>query len=154
MMKRNRKAILYTILAAFVVALFGFACKYAALVERYQAAERHAQLYAASTLSDSLAGLSDTLTKGCYAVSPELMTAVSIEIWDHSVAAIASIAALPLTDISLEKTETFIAQAGDYAAYLARHAAADAAPRGCRLVCGGRRGRLHAREQRQLPRGV
>ncbi|MBE6936191.1 MAG: hypothetical protein E7458_06755 [Ruminococcaceae bacterium] len=124
-MKRWSKAIPYTILTAFAAALLVIACKSAAQVQEYRAVERHAQLYAMSTLSGSLAGLSDTLQKGCYAASPELMTAVSLEIWDHSAAAIAAIAALPLSDISLEQTETFIAQAGDYAAYLARRAAAD-----------------------------
>ncbi len=54
-----------------------------------------------------------------YAGSPELLASVSAEIWNHSATAIASVASLPLSDVSLEQTETFISRVGDYAYYIA-----------------------------------
>ena len=122
-MKRKTLTLIITYTSALVVVLSGFVIKYANESLRYRSAERYAQLHAVSQLSDSLAQMSNTLVKGMYAGSPELQAAVSAEIWNHSAAAIASIASLPLSDVSLEQTETFISRAGDYAYYISRRAA-------------------------------
>ena len=122
-MKRKTLTLIITYTSALVVVLSGFVIKYANESLRYRSAERYAQLHAVSQLSDSLAQMSNTLVKGMYAGSPELLAAVSAEIWNHSAAAIASIASLPLSDVSLEQTETFISRAGDYAYYISRRAA-------------------------------
>ncbi len=122
-MKRKTLTLIITYTAALVLVLSGFVVKFANEAGGYRGAERHAQLHAVSQLSDSLAQMSNTLVKGMYAGSPELLASVSAEIWNHSAAAIASIASLPLSDVSLEQTETFISRAGDYAYYMARRAA-------------------------------
>lgn len=122
-MKRKTLTLIITYTSALIVVLAGFVAKYANEAGGYRGAERHAQLHAVSQLSDSLAQMSNTLVKGMYAGSPELLASVSAEIWNHSATAIASVASLPLSDVSLEQTETFISRVGDYAYYIARRAA-------------------------------
>ncbi len=122
-MKRKTLTLIVTYTSALVIVLAGFVVKYANESMGYRGAERHAQLHAVSQLSDSLAQMSNTLVKGMYAGSPELLAAVSAEIWNHSATAIASVASLPLSDVSLEQTETFISRVGDYAYYISRRAA-------------------------------
>lgn len=122
-MKRKTLTLIITYTSALIVVLAGFVVKYANEAGGYRGAERHAQLHAVSQLSDSLAQMSNTLLKGMYAGSPELLASVSAEIWNHSATAIASVASLPLSDVSLEQTETFISRVGDYAYYIARRAA-------------------------------
>ena len=122
-MKRKTLTLIITYTAALVVVLAGFVIKFANESRNYRGAERYAQMHTVSQLSDSLAQMSNALVKGMYAGSPELLASVSAEIWNHSAAAIASVASLPLSDVSLEQTETFITRAGDYAYYIARRAA-------------------------------
>ena len=122
-MKRKTWTLVITYTLAIIVVLGGFVIQYASQAAAYRDAERHAQMHAVSQLSDSLAQMSNTLLKGMYAGSPELLASVSAEIWNHSAAAIASMASLPLSDVSLEQTETFISRVGDYTYYITRRAA-------------------------------
>ena len=129
-MRRKTSILILTYAAACIMVLGGFLHSSARALETYRSAELHARQAAVSQLSDSLARMSDTLTKGKYVTSPALLAAVSGEVWDHASAAVAALSVLPLSDVCLERTGTFIARTGDYARYLARCAANQRSPSG------------------------
>jgi germination protein YpeB len=122
-MKQKTKTLLITYIAALFVVLAGFAFRFNSENAALRSSQLDGQRHAIPQLADSLAGMTNSLRKGVYAGSPELMASVSAEIWNDSASAIAATAALPLSEISLEKTQSFISRAGDYANYLTRLAA-------------------------------
>ncbi|MDL2273525.1 germination protein YpeB [Oscillospiraceae bacterium OttesenSCG-928-G22] len=75
-------------------------------------------------LVDSVTLIDTTLQKGLYSNSPVMYSALSSEISRQSALASASLSSLPFSNIELEKTAKFIAQAGDFAYYMSKKAAA------------------------------
>lgn len=91
------------------------ACR-AALQSTYQRA--------ADLASDSLANLSSDLVKGMYAGTSPQLSMISSKMWKESAEAKSALSTLPVTDLTLENTNRFLSQAGDYAMYLSRKFAA------------------------------
>jgi hypothetical protein len=91
-------------------------------------AARYAYMSASSALSESVSHMSASFQKSLYVTSPQLLAAISSEIWSDSAKAWAALGALPSGDQPYEQTQTFISRAGDYAYYLASRAAAGERP--------------------------
>lgn len=78
-------------------------------------------------LSDYVDDINSLLLKSLAVNSPSHFATVSAELSRQAAAAKECISQLPLADVSLEKTEKFLAQVGDYSFYLSRNALNDKA---------------------------
>lgn len=89
----------------------------------YRDALQNTWLRAADLASDNLANLSSDLVKGMYAGTSPQLSMISSKMWTESAAAKSALSALPVTGATLENTNRFLSQAGDYALYLAQKSA-------------------------------
>ena len=121
MKKRTLIRILTYSIAAFAV-VAGFAVKYANEAKLYRRAELYGGYMAMSELADAAEGMSRAFSASVYAYSPEILTSLSNSIWQSSAGAVEALSRLPLYEAQIEKTRSFIARAGDYAAYISRAA--------------------------------
>ena len=76
-------------------------------------------------LSDYVDDINTLLAKGLLVNSPAHFAAISSELSRQSAAAKECLSQLPLSDVSLEKTEKFLSQVGDYSFYLSQNALYD-----------------------------
>jgi spore germination protein len=90
----------------------------------YRSALQNTYQRAADLASDSLANLSSDLVKGMYAGTSPQLSMISSKMWKESAAAKSALSTLPVADLTLENTNRFLSQAGDYAMYLSRKFAA------------------------------
>lgn len=65
-------------------------------------------------LSESLDNISNTLSKGIYAGSPEMMSFLSAKLWSDAASAKAELSTLPVSSLHLENTYKFLSQVGNY----------------------------------------
>ena len=65
-------------------------------------------------LSESLDNISNTLDKGIYAGSPEMMSFLSAKLWSDAASAKAELSTLPVSSLHLENTYKFLSQVGNY----------------------------------------
>ena len=121
MKKRTLVRILTYSVAAFAV-VAGFAVKYANEAKAYRRAELYGGYMAMSELADAAEGMSRAFSASVYAYSPEILASLSNNIWQSSAGAVEALSRLPLYEAQIEKTRSFIARAGDYAAYISRAA--------------------------------
>ena len=89
----------------------------------YRSALQNTWLRAADLASDNLANLSSDLVKGMYAGTSPQLSMISSKMWKESAAAKSALCTLPVTDTTLENTNKFLSQAGDYAIYLSQKSA-------------------------------
>ncbi|MEA5039583.1 MAG: germination protein YpeB [Clostridiaceae bacterium] len=75
---------------------------------------------ALSRLLESVDNLDSALRKTACVPAGEMRSLLAAEIWRQCESAKAAMSVLPLSDTHLEKTEKYLAQAGDYAYYLLR----------------------------------
>lgn len=78
----------------------------------------HRALYELSDYADDINIL---LSKGLLVKSPQYFTSVSAELSRQCAAAKECLSQLPLSDVSLDKTEKFLSQVGDYSFYLSQN---------------------------------
>lgn len=78
-------------------------------------------------LSDYVDDINTLLSKGLLVNSPAHFAAVSAELSRQSAAAKECLSQLPLSEVSLDKTEKFLSQVGDYSFYLSRNSLYDTA---------------------------
>lgn len=76
-------------------------------------------------LSDYVDDINSLLAKGLLVNSPEHFASISAELSRQSAAAKECLSQLPLSDISLDKTEKFLSQVGDYSFYLSQNSLYD-----------------------------
>ncbi len=76
-------------------------------------------------LNDYVDDINSLLAKGLLVNSPEHFASVSAELSRQSAAAKECLSQLPLSDISLDNTEKFLSQVGDYSFYLSQNALYD-----------------------------
>ena len=79
-------------------------------------------LRAVDEASANMTNISTDLVKGMYAGSPSQMSMISSKLWKEASSAKASLSALPVAQLHLDKTYQFLSQVGDYAMYLSRKA--------------------------------
>ena len=78
-------------------------------------------------LSDYVDDINTLLAKGLLVNSPAHFASVSAELSRQSAAAKECLSQLPLSEVSLDKTEKFLSQVGDYSFYLSQNALYDTA---------------------------
>lgn len=71
-------------------------------------------------LSESLDNISNTLSKGIYAGSPEMMSFLSAKLWSDAASAKAELSTLPVSSLHLENTYKFLSQVGNYSKSLSQ----------------------------------
>lgn len=71
-------------------------------------------------LCDSVSNMDAALQKSLYAVTPGMTATICAEVYSRAQAADHALCSLPFSIQELEQTSTFLAKAGDYAAYLLR----------------------------------
>ncbi|MBS7297539.1 MAG: germination protein YpeB [Eubacteriales bacterium] len=76
-------------------------------------------------LSDYVDDINSLLAKGLLVNSPEHFASISAELSRQSAAAKECLSQLPVSEISLDKTEKFLSQVGDYSFYLSQNALYD-----------------------------
>lgn len=84
----------------------------------------HRALYELSDYADDINVL---LSKGLLVKSPQYFTSISAELSRQCAAAKECLSQLPLSEVSLDKTEKFLSQVGDYSFYLSQNALYDTA---------------------------
>ena len=78
-------------------------------------------------LSDYVDDINTLLAKGLLVNSPAHFASISAELSRQSAAAKECLSQLPLSEVSLDKTEKFLSQVGDYSFYLSQNALYDTA---------------------------
>lgn len=73
-----------------------------------------------SELCDNVSNMDAALQKSLYAVTPGMTATICAEVYSRAQAADHALSSLPFSVQELEQTSTFLAQTGDYAAYLIR----------------------------------
>lgn len=71
-------------------------------------------------LSAEIDNIKNTLYKGMYAGTPEMMTQLSSKLWSDASTAKASLAELPVSELHLENTYKFLSQVGNFSKSLAK----------------------------------
>ena len=71
-------------------------------------------------LSAEIDNIKNTLYKGMYAGTPEMMTQLSSKLWSDASAAKSSLAQLPISELHLENTYKFLSQVGNFSKSLAK----------------------------------
>jgi len=71
-------------------------------------------------LSLSLENIKNSLNKGIYSNSPQMMNDISSKLCSDSSTAKASVSQLPVTELNLENTNKFLSQVGNYSQSLAK----------------------------------
>ncbi len=71
-------------------------------------------------LSASLDNITNTLDKGIYSGTPEMMSFLSSKLWSDSANAKITLSQLPVAELHLENTYKFLSQAGNYAKSLSQ----------------------------------
>lgn len=125
-MKETRHRITSFLLATTII-FCGSTIYYAYHHSRSARAVQDGYQQSLNQLMESLANIDTTLKKVGYSADQALLTTLAAEVWTQSEAAKVALSSLPLSDTCLEQCETFIAQAGDYAYYLLRETAYEAA---------------------------
>ena len=125
-MNKNRYILAVTLSLAVAVVLGAVAAHLARRNSVYVNALEAANRRSFAQLSASVSSIDASLQKLQYAANGPTYTALSANIWRESEVAKLALAALPLYDARLERFETFIAQAGDYAFSLMKAASGGA----------------------------
>ncbi len=110
------------IVGAFAVAI-GFIFSLNSQLTRYKRAYELGYRRAFTELVGSVNNIDSDLSKGVYAQSPSMLVTLATDIYRHSEAAKSALSVLPTSDVSLERTSSFISQVGDFSVSLARSAA-------------------------------
>ncbi len=116
---------IYWALTAVIVATGVFALyemSRAENLENYQANTYNRAFFELSGYVDDINTL---LKKGLLVNSPEHFATISAELSRQSAAAKECLSQLPLSEVSLDKTEKFLSQVGDYSFYLSKNALYD-----------------------------
>ncbi len=116
---------IYWMLTAVIVAtgVFGvYELSRAERLENYQANTYNRAFFELSGYVDDINTL---LKKGLLVNSPEHFATISAELSRQSAAAKECLSQLPLSEVSLDKTEKFLSQVGDYSFYLSKNALYD-----------------------------
>ena len=92
-------------------------------INTYRTALQNTYLRAADLASDNLANLSSDLVKGMYVGTSSQLSMISSKMWKESSEAKSALSTLPVSDKTLENTNRFLSQAGDYAMYLSKKSA-------------------------------
>lgn len=71
-------------------------------------------------LSAEIDNIKNTLYKGMYAGTPEMMTQLSSKLWSDASTAKSSLAQLPVSELHLENTYKFLSQVGNFSKSLAK----------------------------------
>lgn len=71
-------------------------------------------------LSAEIDNIKNTLYKGMYAGTPEMMTQLSSKLWSDASTAKSSLAQLPVAELHLENTYKFLSQVGNFSKSLAK----------------------------------
>lgn len=108
--------------AAFVVAV-AFAITNYIRVTEYRRAYELTYRRAFTSLCDSVTKIDSELSKSIYSTSSPLLVTVANNISRYSENAKNALSILPTSNMSLDKTNTFISQVGDFSVTLARKAA-------------------------------
>ncbi len=123
-MKRNYG---YWLLTCALVAVSCFGGYEFYRARRYEAAVQNNYNRAFFELNDYVDDINTLIAKGLAVNSPAHFAEISAELSRQSAAAKECIAQLPLSGVSLDNTEKFLSQVGDYSFYLSKNALYDTA---------------------------
>ena len=118
--------ILFAILLVLATGLAVWAGYNHLQVNAYRTALQNTYYRAADLAADNLSNLSSDLVKGMYAGTSPQLSMISSKMWKESAAAKSALSSLPISGSTLENTNRFLSQAGDYAMYLSRKTASGA----------------------------
>ena len=123
--KTSIKAV--SIVLAVSLIFGGVALYYGMKVTKYEKYLTHMSDKAFSEIISSLDTAANSLSKMQYATKGSYMNTLAASVWKESASAKAALSLLPLTDVELEETQTFIAKAGAYAYSLLQRGVTDEA---------------------------
>ncbi|MDO4618459.1 MAG: germination protein YpeB [Clostridia bacterium] len=116
---------IYWTLTAVIVASVIFAGYEYSKAEKLETMQNNTYNRSFFELSGYVDDINTLLSKSLLVNSPEHFASISAELSRQSAAAKECLSQLPLSDTSLEKTEKFLSQVGDYSFYLSRNALYD-----------------------------
>ena len=122
-MTKTAKILISVFAAGALAVAVGFVFKYKSDVRHYKLAYELSYRRALTELVGSVANIDSNLSKSIYAQSPSMLVSIATDIYRHAETAKNALAALPTSDVSLEKTAVFVSQVGDFSLSLARSAA-------------------------------
>ena len=106
-------------LAALVAVLGIMAAQSYGTASRLKAQMEYAMMKNVEDLSTGIDNINTSLSKGIYAGTPEMMSALSAKLWSDAAGAKAALAQLPVAQLNLENTFKFLSQVGNYSKSLA-----------------------------------
>ena len=87
--------------------------------ERYKRSFEQNMTRNVEDLSSEIDNIKNTLYKGMYAGTPQMMTQLSSKLWSDASTAKAALAQLPVSELHLENTYKFLSQVGNFSKSLA-----------------------------------
>ena len=87
--------------------------------QRYKRSFEHNLTRNVEDLSNVIENIKNTLYKGMYAGTPQMMTQLSSKLWSDASTAKAALAQLPVSELHLENTYKFLSQVGNFSKSLA-----------------------------------
>lgn len=110
---------LVTFSAAAIVALCVMLAMRISDVNTAERSLEYSYMRAIEDLSLSCDNISNTLTKGMYSSTPDMMLNMAYRLFREASIAKASLSQLPIGEVSLENTNKFLSQVGNYAVWIA-----------------------------------
>lgn len=81
---------------------------------------QYSYMRAVEDLSLSMDNIKNTLNKGLYSNSPQMLSELSGKLWSDAAAAKVALSQLPVEELNLEQTYKFLSQVGNYSQSLAK----------------------------------
>lgn len=126
-MKKSTKAVIFTCLAVFFIAVSGFAVHEHARARQAERLLTNTYYHAFTELTTAAGELDSALQKVTYTTPGPLRDSLYQQIYAKALAAQYALGELPYASMELEQTAAFFAKTGDYAMYLTRDSESDAA---------------------------
>lgn len=118
---RRAKVRMVSFVLAIIAALCGLWIYNAVTAMNLRRSLEYSYLRAVEDLAGAVDNIKTTLSKGMYAGTPAMLSSLSGKLWTDSSSAKNSLGQLPVGDISLQNTNKFLSQVGDYSVSLAKN---------------------------------
>jgi len=123
-MKKRTAIRAISFLCAAVLCLGAFSLAEKRAADQAERTLRYQGEQAFSELCDAVGSMDSALKKALYSVTPAMTAALCAEVYSRAQTASGALSALPFPMQQLERTASFLARTGDYAAYLIRRSGA------------------------------
>ena len=119
-MKKKYRTVIIAYAVAGVAVLGGLCRVYQVETESYRREITNNYRHAFTEVASGISDIDTGLQKSLYATSPSMMAAVCTELFGKAQSAQMALGVLPLSDLGLGETASFIARVGDYAFMLSK----------------------------------